>query len=94
MEDAQAVKKENRGETRKDTKEEAPTKKPRTDPRDRKHPFPRVNTMYTPIIVPITQALMVDVLRNMDYGSMLGPKRKQILKEGLVKKGLALRRPS
>ncbi|KAL0329226.1 UNVERIFIED_CONTAM: hypothetical protein Sradi_4909300 [Sesamum radiatum] len=41
MEDAQVAKKESHGEKRKDTKEETPTKKPRTDPRDRKPPFPK-----------------------------------------------------
>ncbi|KAL0293991.1 UNVERIFIED_CONTAM: hypothetical protein Scaly_3131200 [Sesamum calycinum] len=39
-------------------KEEGPTKKPRTDFRVRKPPFPRVNAVYIPLTVPITQALM------------------------------------
>ncbi|KAL0420856.1 UNVERIFIED_CONTAM: hypothetical protein Slati_3108500 [Sesamum latifolium] len=43
MEDAQAAKKESRGEKRKETKEEDPSKKPHTDFRDKKPPFQRVN---------------------------------------------------
>ncbi|KAL0402492.1 UNVERIFIED_CONTAM: Pro-Pol polyprotein [Sesamum latifolium] len=58
MEDAQAAKKESRGEKRKETKEETPSKKPRVDTRDRQSPFQRVNIVYTPLTVPITQALM------------------------------------
>ncbi|KAL0439136.1 UNVERIFIED_CONTAM: hypothetical protein Slati_2396600 [Sesamum latifolium] len=58
MEDTQAAKKESRGEKRKETKEEALSKKPHVDTRDRKPPFQRVNVVYTPLIVPITQALM------------------------------------
>ncbi|KAL0401541.1 UNVERIFIED_CONTAM: hypothetical protein Slati_4184000 [Sesamum latifolium] len=58
MEDAQAAKKESRGKKRKETKEETPSKKPRVDMRDKKPPFQRVNTVYTPLTVPITQALM------------------------------------
>ncbi|KAL0434144.1 UNVERIFIED_CONTAM: hypothetical protein Slati_2748700 [Sesamum latifolium] len=58
MEDAQAAKKESRGEKRKETKEESPSKKPHVDTRDRKPPFQRVNAVYTPLTVPITQALM------------------------------------
>ncbi|KAL0395026.1 UNVERIFIED_CONTAM: hypothetical protein Slati_4468800 [Sesamum latifolium] len=38
MEDAQAAKKESRGQKRKETEEEAPSKKPRTDFRDKKPP--------------------------------------------------------
>ncbi|KAL0449478.1 UNVERIFIED_CONTAM: hypothetical protein Slati_1504200 [Sesamum latifolium] len=56
--DAQVVKKESRGEKRKETKEEAPSKKPRVDFRDKKPPFQRVNAVYIPLTVPITQALM------------------------------------
>ncbi|KAL0319883.1 UNVERIFIED_CONTAM: hypothetical protein Sradi_5249800 [Sesamum radiatum] len=41
MEEAQAAKKDSRGE-------EAPSKKPRGDIRDRKPPFQRVNPLYTP----------------------------------------------
>ncbi|KAL0453486.1 UNVERIFIED_CONTAM: hypothetical protein Slati_1326700 [Sesamum latifolium] len=58
MEDAQAAKKESRGEKRKDIKEETPSKKPQTDSRERKAPCQRINTVYTPLMVPITQALM------------------------------------
>ncbi|KAL0448563.1 UNVERIFIED_CONTAM: hypothetical protein Slati_1412700 [Sesamum latifolium] len=43
---------------RKEIKEEAPSKKPRIDTRDRKPPFQRVNIVYTPLTVPITQAFM------------------------------------
>ncbi|KAL0462839.1 UNVERIFIED_CONTAM: hypothetical protein Slati_0171500 [Sesamum latifolium] len=59
MEDAQDAKKESRGEKRKETKEEAPSKKPQTDLRDKKATFQRINAVYTPLTVPITQALMV-----------------------------------
>ncbi|KAL0420377.1 UNVERIFIED_CONTAM: hypothetical protein Slati_3060600, partial [Sesamum latifolium] len=59
MEDAQAAKKESRGEKRKDAKEETPSKKPRTDSRERKAPYQRINAVYTPLMVPITQVLMV-----------------------------------
>ncbi|KAL0433275.1 UNVERIFIED_CONTAM: hypothetical protein Slati_2661800 [Sesamum latifolium] len=58
MEDAQAAKKESRGEKRKDAKEETPSKKPQTDSRERKAPYQRINAVYTPLTVPITQALM------------------------------------
>ncbi|KAL0445198.1 UNVERIFIED_CONTAM: hypothetical protein Slati_2242500 [Sesamum latifolium] len=58
MEDAQAAKKESRGEKRKEIKEETPSKKPRIDTRDKKPPFQRVNAVYTPLTVPITQAFM------------------------------------
>ncbi|KAL0394902.1 UNVERIFIED_CONTAM: hypothetical protein Slati_4456400 [Sesamum latifolium] len=58
MEDAQAAKKESREEKRKETKEEVTSKKPHVDMRDKKPPFQRVNTVYTPLTVPITQALM------------------------------------
>ncbi|KAL0440014.1 UNVERIFIED_CONTAM: hypothetical protein Slati_2484400 [Sesamum latifolium] len=47
MEEAQAAKKETRGEKRKEIKEEAPSKKPCIDTRDRKPPFQRVNAVYT-----------------------------------------------
>ncbi|KAL0439227.1 UNVERIFIED_CONTAM: hypothetical protein Slati_2405700 [Sesamum latifolium] len=58
MEEAQAAKKDSRGEKRKEVREDAPSKKPRADLRDRKPPFQRVNTVYTPLTVPITQAFM------------------------------------
>ncbi|KAL0453491.1 UNVERIFIED_CONTAM: hypothetical protein Slati_1327200 [Sesamum latifolium] len=58
MEDAQSAKKESRGKKRKETKEEAPSKKPHVDMWDKKPPFQRVNTVYTPLTVPIMQALM------------------------------------
>ncbi|KAL0411282.1 UNVERIFIED_CONTAM: hypothetical protein Slati_3717900 [Sesamum latifolium] len=41
MEDAQAAKKESRGEKRKEMKEETPSKKPRIDTQDKKPPFQR-----------------------------------------------------
>ncbi|KAL0289138.1 UNVERIFIED_CONTAM: hypothetical protein Sradi_7079900 [Sesamum radiatum] len=47
-----------RGEKRKEIREEAPSKKLRGDLRDKKPPFQRVNVVYTPLTVPITQALM------------------------------------
>ncbi|KAL0303126.1 UNVERIFIED_CONTAM: hypothetical protein Sradi_6180700 [Sesamum radiatum] len=47
MEEAQAAKKDGRGEKRKEVREEAPSKKPHGDPRERKPPFQRVN-VYTP----------------------------------------------
>ncbi|KAL0433851.1 UNVERIFIED_CONTAM: hypothetical protein Slati_2719400 [Sesamum latifolium] len=59
MEDAQAAKKESRREKRKEVKEETPSKKPRIDTRDKKPPFQRVNAVYTPLTIPITQAFMV-----------------------------------
>ncbi|KAL0428637.1 UNVERIFIED_CONTAM: hypothetical protein Slati_3038500 [Sesamum latifolium] len=58
MEEAQAAKKDSRGEKRKEVREDAPSKKPRIDLRDRQPPFQRVNTVYTPLTVPITQAFM------------------------------------
>ncbi|KAL0428665.1 UNVERIFIED_CONTAM: hypothetical protein Slati_3041300 [Sesamum latifolium] len=54
MEEAQAAKKDSRGEKRKEVREDAPSKKPHADLRDRKPPFQRVNSMYTPLTVPIT----------------------------------------
>ncbi|KAL0400192.1 UNVERIFIED_CONTAM: hypothetical protein Sradi_2362500 [Sesamum radiatum] len=48
MEEAQAAKKDSRGEKRKEIREEAPSKKPHGDLRDRKPPFQRVNVVYTP----------------------------------------------
>ncbi|KAL0453905.1 UNVERIFIED_CONTAM: Pro-Pol polyprotein [Sesamum latifolium] len=58
MEEAQAAKKETKGEKRKEIKEETPSKKPGVDFRERKSPFQRVNAVYTPLTVPITQAFM------------------------------------
>ncbi|KAL0403905.1 UNVERIFIED_CONTAM: hypothetical protein Sradi_2031300 [Sesamum radiatum] len=58
MEDAQAAKIESRGEKQKETKEEGPSKKPCVDMRDKMPPFQRVNDVYTPLTIPITQALM------------------------------------
>ncbi|KAL0313576.1 UNVERIFIED_CONTAM: hypothetical protein Sradi_5756900 [Sesamum radiatum] len=58
MEEAQAAKKDNRGEKRKEVREEAPSKKPRGDLKERKPPFQRANVVYTPLTVPITQAFM------------------------------------
>ncbi|KAL0430899.1 UNVERIFIED_CONTAM: hypothetical protein Sradi_0715900 [Sesamum radiatum] len=58
MEEAQAAKKDSRGEKRKETREEAPSKKSRGDLRDRKPSFQRVNAVYTLPTVPIAQALM------------------------------------
>ncbi|KAL2230933.1 UNVERIFIED_CONTAM: hypothetical protein Sindi_1687700 [Sesamum indicum] len=57
MEDAQAAKKENQGEKRKEASEEAPFKKQRTKFRDKKTSFHRIHAVYTPFTVPITQAL-------------------------------------
>ncbi|KAL0379341.1 UNVERIFIED_CONTAM: hypothetical protein Sradi_3239600 [Sesamum radiatum] len=59
IEEAQAANKDSRGEKRKEVREDAPSKKPRVDLRDRKPPFQRINTVYTPLMVPITQAFMV-----------------------------------
>ncbi|KAL0290133.1 UNVERIFIED_CONTAM: hypothetical protein Sradi_7056900 [Sesamum radiatum] len=58
MEEAQTTKKDSRGEKRKEVREDAPSKKPHADLRDRKPPFQRVNTVYTPLTVPITQSFM------------------------------------
>ncbi|KAL0420616.1 UNVERIFIED_CONTAM: hypothetical protein Slati_3084500 [Sesamum latifolium] len=58
MEDAQAAKKESRWEKRKDSKEEIPSKKPRTEFKERKAPYQRINAVYTLLTVPISQALM------------------------------------
>ncbi|KAL0428147.1 UNVERIFIED_CONTAM: Pro-Pol polyprotein [Sesamum latifolium] len=58
MEDAQAAKRESRGEKWKEVKEEAPSKKPRINTRDKKPHFQRVNAVYTPLTVPMTQAFM------------------------------------
>ncbi|KAL0434701.1 UNVERIFIED_CONTAM: hypothetical protein Sradi_0178000 [Sesamum radiatum] len=58
MEEAQATKEDNRGEKRKETRKEAPSKKPRGDIRDKKPSFQRINAVYTPLTVAITQAFM------------------------------------
>ncbi|KAL0408141.1 UNVERIFIED_CONTAM: hypothetical protein Sradi_1748500 [Sesamum radiatum] len=66
MEEAQAAKKDSRGEKRKEIREEAPSKKPRGDIRDRKPPFQRVNAVYTPLTVPITQAFIAVEKKGID----------------------------
>ncbi|KAL0289146.1 UNVERIFIED_CONTAM: hypothetical protein Sradi_7079500 [Sesamum radiatum] len=48
MEEAQAAKKDSRGEKRKEVKELAPTKKPRGDLRERRPPFQRRDTPQQP----------------------------------------------
>ncbi|KAL0437628.1 UNVERIFIED_CONTAM: hypothetical protein Sradi_0470700 [Sesamum radiatum] len=58
IEEAQVAKKDGRGEKSKEVREEAPSKKPHGDLKERKPPFQRVNAVYTPLTVPITQALM------------------------------------
>ncbi|KAL0458429.1 UNVERIFIED_CONTAM: hypothetical protein Slati_0470100 [Sesamum latifolium] len=58
MEDAQESKREGRGETRKENKDENSSKKTRMDFKDKKPAWQRVNMVYTPLTVPITQALM------------------------------------
>ncbi|KAL0298693.1 UNVERIFIED_CONTAM: hypothetical protein Sradi_6529100 [Sesamum radiatum] len=59
MEDAQASKREIRGEKRKETKEDGPSKKPRSSFKDKKPSWQRINAVDTPLIVSITQTLMV-----------------------------------
>ncbi|KAL0420832.1 UNVERIFIED_CONTAM: hypothetical protein Slati_3106100 [Sesamum latifolium] len=54
MEDAPSAKKESRGEKRKEVKEEAPSKKPQNEFREKKASYQRVNTVYTPLTVPIS----------------------------------------
>ncbi|KAL0411563.1 UNVERIFIED_CONTAM: hypothetical protein Slati_3746000 [Sesamum latifolium] len=58
MEDARASKREGRGEKQKENKDENPSKKPRMDFKDKKPAWQKVNMVYTPLTVPITQALM------------------------------------
>ncbi|KAL0313349.1 UNVERIFIED_CONTAM: hypothetical protein Sradi_5734200 [Sesamum radiatum] len=58
MEDAQASKREWRGEKRKENKDENTCKKLKMDFKDKRLAWQRVNTVYTPLTVPITQALM------------------------------------
>ncbi|KAL0434616.1 UNVERIFIED_CONTAM: hypothetical protein Sradi_0169500 [Sesamum radiatum] len=53
MEDARAAKKESRGEKRKDAKEETPNRF-----QGKESSYQRINAVYTPLMVPITQALM------------------------------------
>ncbi|KAL0289311.1 UNVERIFIED_CONTAM: hypothetical protein Sradi_7076100 [Sesamum radiatum] len=48
MDEAQAAKKNSRGEKRKEAREDAPSKKPRGDLTERKPPFQRMNAVYTP----------------------------------------------
>ncbi|KAL0458684.1 UNVERIFIED_CONTAM: hypothetical protein Slati_0495600 [Sesamum latifolium] len=57
MEEAQAAKKDSRGEKHKEIREEAPSKNPVVTS-EIETPFQRVNAVYTPLTVPITQALM------------------------------------
>ncbi|KAL0322064.1 UNVERIFIED_CONTAM: hypothetical protein Scaly_2502800 [Sesamum calycinum] len=57
-EEAQASKREGRGEKRKENKDEGPSKNPKTHFKDKKPAWQRVNSMYTPLAIPITQALM------------------------------------
>ncbi|KAL0415958.1 UNVERIFIED_CONTAM: hypothetical protein Slati_3427700 [Sesamum latifolium] len=52
------VQKRRAGEKRKETKDENPFKKPRMDFKDKKPAWQKVNMVYTPLTVPITQALM------------------------------------
>ncbi|KAL0400093.1 UNVERIFIED_CONTAM: hypothetical protein Sradi_2352600 [Sesamum radiatum] len=54
MEDAQACKREGRGEKRKKNKDENPFKKPKMDLKDKRPAWQRVNMVYTPLMVPIT----------------------------------------
>ncbi|KAK4404385.1 hypothetical protein Sango_0807100 [Sesamum angolense] len=54
MEDTQAYKREGRGEKRKESKEEGSSKKPKTDFKDKKPVWQRINTVYTLLTVPIT----------------------------------------
>ncbi|KAL0451200.1 UNVERIFIED_CONTAM: hypothetical protein Slati_1098100 [Sesamum latifolium] len=58
MEDVHASKTEGRGEKRKEGKYEGPSKKPKMDFKDKKPGWQRVNMVYTPLTVPITQTLM------------------------------------
>ncbi|KAL0463136.1 UNVERIFIED_CONTAM: hypothetical protein Slati_0201200 [Sesamum latifolium] len=59
IEDAQASKREERGEKRKESEDEGPSKKSKMDFKDKKPAWQRVNAVYTPLTIPITQALMV-----------------------------------
>ncbi|KAL0434785.1 UNVERIFIED_CONTAM: hypothetical protein Sradi_0186400 [Sesamum radiatum] len=55
----QASKREGRGEKQKENKDENPSKKPKVDFKYKRPAWKRVNIVYTPLMVPITQALMV-----------------------------------
>ncbi|KAL0451520.1 UNVERIFIED_CONTAM: hypothetical protein Slati_1130100 [Sesamum latifolium] len=58
MEDAQASKRKGQGEKRKENKDENHSKKPKMDFKDKKPAWQKVNMVYTPLAVPVTQALM------------------------------------
>ncbi|KAL0447958.1 UNVERIFIED_CONTAM: hypothetical protein Slati_1923700, partial [Sesamum latifolium] len=58
IEDAQASKREGREEKRKESKDEGPSKKLRLDFKDKKPSWQMINTVYTLLTIPITQALM------------------------------------
>ncbi|KAL0289040.1 UNVERIFIED_CONTAM: Transposon Ty3-G Gag-Pol polyprotein [Sesamum radiatum] len=64
MEEAQAAKKDSRGDKRKEIREEAPSKKPVVTSETENPPFQRVNAVH-PLTVPITQALMVVKEKNL-----------------------------
>ncbi|KAL0367641.1 UNVERIFIED_CONTAM: hypothetical protein Sradi_3654200 [Sesamum radiatum] len=55
MEDAEIAKNESPREKRKEVKEETPSKKHRTESREKKAPYQRINAIYTPLTVPITE---------------------------------------
>ncbi|KAL0292669.1 UNVERIFIED_CONTAM: hypothetical protein Sradi_6981200 [Sesamum radiatum] len=58
MEDAQTSKREGRGEKKKENKDEGPSKKSKMDFKDKKPAWQRMNMVYTPLTVRISQALM------------------------------------
>ncbi|KAL0381947.1 UNVERIFIED_CONTAM: hypothetical protein Slati_0492400 [Sesamum latifolium] len=58
MEDTQASKREGRREKRKENKDESPSKKSKMDFKDKPRPWQRLNAVYTPLTVPIIEALM------------------------------------
>ncbi|KAL0313612.1 UNVERIFIED_CONTAM: hypothetical protein Sradi_5760500 [Sesamum radiatum] len=58
MDNAQASKREGRGEKRKENKDEGSFKKSKMDFKDKKPAWQRVNAVYTPITIPLTQALI------------------------------------
>ncbi|KAL0402682.1 UNVERIFIED_CONTAM: hypothetical protein Slati_4298100 [Sesamum latifolium] len=58
MDDAQVAKKESRGENERRRRKRPPPKSLVSITRDRKPPFQRINIVYTPLTVPIAQALM------------------------------------
>ncbi|KAL0360415.1 UNVERIFIED_CONTAM: hypothetical protein Sradi_3726000 [Sesamum radiatum] len=83
MEDAQAFKREGRGEKRKENKEKCPSKKPRADFKDKKPAWQRITMVYMPLTVPITQALMAVegkglLSRPRSYNN--GPQRPKLVK--------------